>query len=305
MRSTSESRFVPLRIRHHEDAAEPIELLENVAPHLFGPLAQWCHRSISQDSWWKPRTQDQSVAAMCLDLHIQRSEFSFGNEIESLCRPDPDLLLDIVDWILHPENRSAKGARGAFASFAKACIELEEVLYRGGSAWQVADPPHHLMRRVPAELLLEYQRATNHDDPVSEHLRDAWSAAWRHGDPSVVVAYDGAVKAIEGALIPIVIPNDPTATLGKVLTALRAKPAKWSTRFRGESTVSALTAVLDALWKTHARHAQVSPNSLDQAQDAVTIAVAIVALAERGFIAPTATPQPPSARSQEQDRHIR
>ena len=305
MASTSKSRFAPLQTRHSEDAAESVELLENVAPHLFGPLVQWCHRSISQDSWWKPRTQEQSIAAMCLDLHIQRSGISFGNEIESLCRPDPDLLLDIADWILHPENRSAKSTRGAFAGFAKACVELEEVLFRGGSTWQVADPPHRLMRRVPEELLLEYQRATSHRDPVSEHLRDAWNAAWRHGNPSVVVAYDGAVKAIEGALIPIVIPNDPTATLGKVLTALRAKPAKWSTRFRGEGTVSALTALLDELWKTHARHAQVSPNSLDQAQDAVTVAVAIVALAQRGFIAPTATPHLPSGLSQEHGRDIR
>ncbi|MYD72746.1 MAG: hypothetical protein F4Y11_00205 [Chloroflexi bacterium] len=158
---------------------------------------------------------------------------------------------------------------------------------------------------MPEELLLEYQRATSHNDPVGEHLRDAWNAAWRHGDPNVVVAYDGAVKAIEGALIPIVIPDDPAATLGKVLAALRSKPTKWDTRFRGEGTVSALTALLHALWKTHARHAQVSPNSLDQAQDAVTVAVAIVALAQRGFIAPTVTPQPPGALSQEQGRDVR
>ncbi len=227
---------------------------------------------------------------MCLDLRQIRSDFSFGNEIETICTGDPDLLLDIVDWILHPQNRHGAAAEGAPGAFATACTDLEEILFRGGSAWQVADPPNQIIRRLPKELVSEFEEVTSYNDPVSEHLKDAWTAAWRHDDPSAIEAFDGAVKAIEAVLVPIVIPNDPSPTLGKVLSALRAKPEKWDTRFRGAETVEALTAMLDELWKAHSRHAGMKPNSLDQSQDAVTIAVTITSLVRRRFIAPVGNP---------------
>lgn len=284
MAGTAKQRFIPLRARHDSEAAKAMVLLEDVPPHLFGPLAQWCHTAFWQDSWWKGRTTTKAIAEMCLDLQLERSGFSIGNEIKALCKSHPDRFLDIVDWILHPQNRHGIAAERAPVAFATASTDLEEILFRGGSAWQVADPPNQLIKRVPEELISEFQQATIHNDPVSEHLRDAWNAAWRHDDPSAVEAYDGAVKAIEGILIPIVIPNDPTATLGKVLNALRDKPEKWDTRFRGAETVEALTAMLDELWKAHGRHAGMAPNSLEQAQDAVTIAVAVVTLTRRGFL---------------------
>ena len=287
MAGNVKSRFRSLRDRHDKDAADSVVLFDDVPAHLFGPLAEWCHRTILHGQWWKPGTPDSAIGDMCLDLHLVRSELTIGNEIVSLCGNDHARLLDIADWILHPENRHERTTDYARSGFGRACDALEDVLFRAGSAWQVADPPVQLVRRVPKELETEFQQATTQNDPVSEHLQNAWDAAWRRDDPSAVEAYDGAIKAVEGALIPIVIPNDPTATLGKVLAALRAKPAKWDTRFRGEETVKALTALLDELWKTHGRHAQMSPNSLEQSQDAVTVAVAVVALVRRGFIAPS------------------
>ncbi len=290
MAGTANQRFIPLRARHDGEAAKPIVLSEDVAAHLFRPLVKWCATAFSQDRWWKGRETAKAIAEMCLDLQLERSEFSFGNDINGLCKSHPDRLLDIVDWILHPQNRHGTAAEGAPGAFASACIDLEDILFRGGSAWQVAEPPNQLIKRVPEELVSDFQKATIINDPVSEHLKGAWNAAWRHDDPSAVEAYDGAVKAVEAVLVPIVIPNDPTATLGKVLNAMRDKPGKWDTRFRGEETVEALTAMLDELWKTHGRHAGMATNSLEQAQDAVTIAVATAALVRRGFIVPTGKP---------------
>ncbi len=286
MAGTGKQRFIPLGARHNGEAAKPIVLFEDAPAHLFNPLAEWCAGAFWQDSWWKGRTRTKAIAEMCLDLQLKRSEFSFGNEVEDLCKSHPDRLMDIVDWILHPQNRHGAAAEGAPGAFATACTDLEEILFRGGSAWQVADPPNQVIRRLPEELVTEFEDATSHNDPVSEHLWDAWNAAWRHGDPSAVEAYDGAVKAIEAVLVPIVIPNDPSATLGKVLSALRAKPEKWDTRFRGEETVAALAAMLNELWRTQVRHhkSEYLENTLEEAQDAVTIAVAVVGLCRRGFL---------------------
>ncbi len=164
--------------------------------------------------------------------------------------------------------------------------ELESILFEGRSALAVGEPPDHLIERLPRELVEEFEGAIAKDDEISGYLRKAWSAAWRRDNPSAKEAYDAAVKALEAILAPIVIPNESKPTLGKIIGELGAKHnnGKWTTRFRQDETVQTLKALLDELWKSDSRHAGMPPNSLEQAQDAVTIAVAVVALVRRGFL---------------------
>jgi hypothetical protein len=290
MAGNGKSRFKSLRARHDKDATDSMVLFENVPPHLFAPLSQWCDDAFWNNDLGGASAQERAVGDMCIDLHLEPPIPFMYPLAESLCKRDPDRLLDIVDWILHPENRQRMASEYDRSQYDIACNRLEDVLFRSGSAWQVDDPPNQLIKRIPKELDTEFQQATIQNDPISEHLRDAWDAAWRHDDPSEVEAYNSAVKALEASLAPIVIPKSSTATLGTIISALKSKPKKWDTRFRGEETVQALSGMLEELWKTNSRHAGMPPNSLEEAQDAVTIAVAVVALVRRGFVKPTTNP---------------
>ena len=240
---------------------------------------------------------------MCLPLRLGR--FVYLADLKREVDRNPDLLLDMVDWLLHDEYSKLGTRRHPFSDdfdpnreerFSESLEELEYMLLHGGTWWTIANPPDRLLRRVPIELESIYARATEEEDPTSDSLRSAWIAAWRRDDPSPVEAYDGAVKAIESILVPIVIPKHPMPTLGRVSDALKAKPDKWDTRFRGAETVTALADMLDELWKSHGRHGGMPTNDLEQARDAVTIAVAVVAMVRRGFLTLVDDPQPPNNR---------
>ena len=193
--------------------------------------------------------------------------------IMAITRKDDDMLLNIADYLLASQLVRDDAAAG-----------LRRLLSGSESAWQVNEAGSGLALRVSAEEEFSFHQSSEAHYPYSHHLQLSWEAAWRRNNPSASEAYDSAVKAIESILAPIVTPADPIPSLGKIIPALRDKPEKWNTRFRGAETVKALTAMLDELWKTHSRHAGMPLNSLKQAQDAVTIAVAVVGLVRRGFL---------------------
>ena len=193
--------------------------------------------------------------------------------IMATTRNDDDMLLNIADYLLASQLVRDDAAAG-----------LRRLLSGSNSAWQVNEAGSGLALRVSVEEELSFLQSSEAHYPYSHHLQLSWEAAWRRNNPSASEAYDSAVKAIESILAPIVTPADPSPSLGKLIAALRDKPDKWNTRFRGAETVSALSAMLGELWKTNSRHAGTQPNNLEQAQDAVTIAVAVVGLVRRGFL---------------------
>ena len=240
---------------------------KDVEPHLELPLWEWCSRYL-----YDPLKPNLSSRRMCIALRLE--EHSLGAEITG----NPDLLLDVVDWLLR------------FAAFSgcndPGVAPLEQMLDEGGSAWRVAPDGKSLIERTLDAEHAAVELATQGDDQIAADINTAWNAAWRRQDPSAVEAYVAAVKAIEGMLAQIVTRDDPVPSLGKMISALRAKPEKWDTRFRGVETVEALTAMLDEVWSTHNRHGVWGrvPNTLDEARDAASIAVAVVGLCRRDFL---------------------
>ena len=215
------------------------------------------------------------------------------SDLKDFAFQDPNVLLDMVDWILREQhNESIRKRRNLLFltdPFGKIRIDaaiddMRSLLLDAGSAWKVAEPPDHLELRVLESLEEVFRTAVSEDDEISQHLTNAWDAASRRNVPSIDEAYRNAVKAVESVLVQIVTPADPKPSLGKMISALRDKPEKWETRFRGVESVNALAATLDELWMTDSRHAGMPPNSLEQAQDAVAIAVAVVSLVRRGFL---------------------
>jgi hypothetical protein len=130
---------------------------------------------------------------------------------------------------------------------------------------------------------------------AGDHLSKAWANAFGRS-PQPDCAYAEAVKAVEAVAIPVVTPKDPTPTLGKVISALRTKPAAWvfvleepvSGRIGAETHapsidgVNVLALTLDLLWRNHVdRHAASDnqpgrPVSRAQAEFAVHLAIPLV-----------------------------
>ena len=264
--TTEPKPYVPFTAQQGFETYEIPTLDEHVTPHLARPLWKWCEQQLRRDY--------DEIGRMGLRMRLVLSENPM-QDLLSMVNKSNDVLLNIVHWIVSESRLWTYDPRG-----------LNGILTNGGSAW-IADYDAKVLRRRLSrdeEESLRYSLAPG--DATATHLREAWTAAWRREDPSAVEAYDRAVKSLESILAPIVIPNHPTPTLGKVIKALRDKPEKWDTRFRGSPTVEALAAMLDEVWKTQVRHgkSEYLDNTLEEAQDAVTIAVAVVGLCRRGFL---------------------
>ena len=293
---TTEDRRYTLLLQRH-GIRERVPALWKSVPSLEGDLLEeWCRQSLRAnfnslyDTYIYHDTYIIREAGVALARNLgvdlpYNCGISYGEDYEILTpRPvhiiietaegDRDQLLNILDYML--------AARLVSESEIE---DLRAHLRDGHSAWQVKDDVSGLTLRVPPEEEEAYQDAIGPGDQASEYLINAWDAARRHNQPSAKEAYGDAVNAIEAVLAPIVIPDDPLPSLGKIIPALRDKPEKWDTRFRGTETVEALEGLLEELWRTNgSRHAGMPANTLEQAQDAVTIAVAVVALTRRGFL---------------------
>lgn len=268
--SSEQRPYTPLRARHGMDLRDYAPRTKDIEPHLHQPLWGWCSEHLFDDYY-------QTLSPQLLSVALRMEECSYS-ALANATDNDPNLLLDMVDCLLR---------FGEFDDHDDSDIVwLEQMLDAGGSVWQVAPDRKSLIERTLEVELTALQLAAQGDDQIAADINAAWKAAWRRQDPSANEAYTAAVKAIEGVLAPIVTPDDLIPSLGKMISALRDKPEKWDTRFRGVETVEALVAMLDEVWRSQHRHGGGSgvPNTLDEARDAVSITVAVVGLCRRGFL---------------------
>ncbi len=125
----------------------------------------------------------------------------------------------------------------------------------GASTWKVAPDRRSLTSRVDPTVEEALSAATSPEDAASAELREAWTRAYgRERDPSD--AWDHAIKAVEALLRPIVSPKDSGATLGKILSALCAKPSKWQFPLESDKRggVETFTNLLELIWPNPDRH---------------------------------------------------
>lgn len=173
---------------------------------------------------------------------------------------------------------------------------LTRALTQGGANYEVVrtDPDSvncQLHRRTTATATTALRAQTAVAGNASTHLDSAWTAAFGpHPDPSK--AYREAVKAVEAAAIPLVMPNNKNATLGTIIGELRANPQKFSVAFaRGASptkggtpldSIEVVVTMCDWLWKNQTdRHGvgeaePLVPITSPQAELAVNMAVTLV-----------------------------
>ena len=303
--ATEEPLYRPLLERSGMRAAQPREPWLHVPELVAGRLSDWCY-AVLRSNFSSLYREDQLIEQLFIqDGGIALAQ-SLGIELPPICwldsnatdpltgqypvrevKPDPlhvimgatdgdnDMLLNIADYMLASD----------FAS-DRAAAELQEFLRNSRSAWRVDIENRELVRRVTDEEEDSYRRAADRGHAAAQDLRKGWRAAWKRAEPSATEAYACAVKAVESVLAEHVTPDDPRPSLGKMRAALRDKPEKWDTRFGGEKTVEVLASLLDELLAAQVRHGgpQHLANTLEEARDAVTIAVAVVGLVRRGFL---------------------
>lgn len=196
-------------------------LHEGVTPWMEQPLWHWIRHSVllKQESSSGRRFEElnrQLVQEMALALQISvdglgeqptydvESELQIEDCIESLYSSQKDL--EIADYLLaHCKNADSQA--------------LEQLLFKSKSVWTVGKRSSKtaLVRRIPTgvqkALDLTLESASKN---AGIDLAHAWENVYGV-DPDPSNAYRLAIRAVEHASIPIILPQDKNATLGKVI----------------------------------------------------------------------------------------
>ncbi len=201
---------------------------------------------------------------------------------------DEEFVLDVVDFLVS-DGEELMGA----------LFELEEILSQGGSAWRVdwEKAPPGLERRLSDEVEALGREVRSGSSPASAHMRDGWGEAFGR-NPHESAAFDSAVQALEAALQPIVLANDGSATLGKIIGEIEKDTSRFQTRLQRAGKpgsdpatadpVLAFVGMLKLVWHSQLdRHGSSNPASptsvsLAEARDAVVLAAVVVHLTTSG-----------------------
>ncbi|MEO3761214.1 hypothetical protein ABGB19_23415 [Mycobacterium sp. B14F4] len=187
----------------------------------------------------------------------------------------------LVDFLLAETGRSY-------------ATSLQDSLLEAGSAWQVGkrNGKVGLVRRLPEGVKVAAQAAFDKPN-AGKRLATAWEDAFGV-NPNPSKAYWFAVKAVEDASAPVVIPNDSAPTLGKVISRMEQGGQFNLPHLRQDpraATHDVLLGMLRMLWVgQHDRHGGLPQSPLPddvtqpEAEAAVMAAVTLVGWFESGHV---------------------
>jgi hypothetical protein len=194
--------------------------------------------------------------------------------------------LDIIDAVLWLTGTVAT----PYAERDDFPRRLEGLLSTGGSAWKVGQAPDgglRLVRRVDETVEAAARSQIERGGNAGRHLHRAWHGVFgRQPNPSH--AYREAVRAVEAAAKPVIIPTDQVATLGKMIDALRDKPSKWTVDVGSIDTVRQM---MESIWTSqldrHGTDDETAPLhvSREEAVAAVYLDVTLVSWFRDGVVA--------------------
>lgn len=212
-------------------------------------------------------------------LDWSRDGESAIQNLRSRMADDREFALDVLDFFVQ---------RVATPDYAD---ELGKILEEGGSEWEVVELPddgRQLAKRVIGPVRETIDSLRNDSERAHHHLSLAWQKlVGRSPDPSG--AYREAIRGVEAAAKPVVTPNDPTATLGKIIRAVRDKPEKWVVVL-DKSSPGQIADMADLIWRGQLdRHGTDDPDTplnvtQEEADAAVHIAISLSRLFAGGAI---------------------
>ncbi len=266
-------------------AVQPDVLHDGVPAWLVGSLIDWLRpRCYSEVIGWGSEPNPERIRELERRLHL------------NLGQATPDLLLDdLLEHLTNDEDRLLRAIGVALGWYGPAdyitieaerdLAELENAFRQSGSAWQVAYSSTRgwgLERRVDETTAEAARVVMSTGGRASDHLAEAWRHLYAR-DPSPGEAYAEAVKAVEAAAIPVVCPNDSSATLGKIIGQLRAALDGWALALEPHDadSIGHLCSMLDLLWRSQRRHGTPDPAtplrvSPGEAEPAVYLAITLV-----------------------------
>ena len=285
--------FVPRSKRGTPAEVEHLAFREDIPDHLVTALDDWIQEQlIVEDFDWMGQRQPTFNGPYLrqIELELQVPLGSDNHMVDRLfyhLRANGDNYWDLVDYLLRSPLSVTSPRVGIYLSPHERAEALENVLSLGRSAWTVRPlgDTHCLERRVDGTAELAALTVIGAAETAGLHLSKAWHLAYGR-IPKPSESYHESIKAVEVAAIPIVVPNDGFATLGKVLGEIRAHPQKCTVTTPASSTAmpdsQLIIAMMDALWTGQAgRHGD--PNlsipavqTCEEARIAVHLAVTLV-----------------------------
>lgn len=239
------------------------DLTENIPRWLYPKLQEWLYQILQ--STYKP-----------IRILQPGQEAYMTNRIMGKVRTDT------VPWLLAPDDSKFLDAIDATIRFNEWRYDhafmdygdpgtLEELLVTANFAWRATWKG--LERRIDATTAEAVGTTIrNATEEAAEHLAAAWAAVYgRH--PDADKAYAEAVKAVEATACRLVLPTNPTATLGQVRNHLRDAPTKWEIVLPDKNgALAPATVVMEmmtALWEgQRSRHAGTPTSRRQQSAEA-------------------------------------
>ncbi len=244
---------------------------EGVPVHLQDALKKWLGPALRDGAQTNEDVDDRAMK-IAVRLRLATPGSSPRLALTNSLLFDPERFLDVLDMALS-------------LSYGHFSDSLNSYLDLGGSVWTVAPDGLSLRRRVTAAEQDAYMAAVTPLDEASDQLKQAWRAAYGR-DPDPSGAWHHSIKAVETLLWSLVIPNNPKATLGLIISALQAKPGKWTFRL-GPAGVEAFTSVLCLIWPNPDRHGSGDSRqpTVEESETVVQTAVAVVGWLRKGALA--------------------
>ncbi|WP_078290927.1 hypothetical protein [Mycobacterium sp. D16R24] len=288
--TTTGEIWLPLGVDGNDEVAEYTALRDDVPDYLYRSLWTWINgkfgvtlRASGGGGF------NVGLARQCervLKISIADSgayAASSFTAVKNAVSGSDTMTWRLVDYLVSINYSSVSGASS-----------LNEMLLESGSSWKVGERAGKigLVKRLPAGVQ-DGAESTFQRGDAGRRLRAAWEAAYGvNPDPSK--AYSLAVKAVEDAAIPVVCPNDRSATLGRVNG--QVKSGSWKLPHLREDanspTHDVLLGMMQTLWVgQHDRHggpsmAGVPAVTQPEAESAVLLAVTLVGWFTTGKVQP-------------------
>jgi hypothetical protein len=255
---------------------------------MFQSVARWVDEVIYVTRGNRSVPSDEILLAAEASLHAmfnwESGAYGARTSALNLMSGDGEFGLDLLDFLLGNVPRARSRA-----------AELNAILIRAGSAWEVQAgtkvagvPNLELVRRAIGPVADAIADTRSLNQRAHAHLVAAWGKLMgRNPDPSG--AYREAIRAVEVVAVPVVAPNDASATLGKIIGELKSAPARWTVDL-AEATPEQVTGMAAMIWQSQFdRHGTPDESvplnvSQEQADAAVHVAIALVRLFAGGHI---------------------
>jgi hypothetical protein len=277
-------RWRPLSVRNDPKSFGAYDALhEGVPPWLRAGAVLWLKSALEQAGNFSDFTTMILVIEQSLQMELDwggRETTAYQSLLNEVAKGG-DRALDILDCALMVTSLSPLGGTVG--------TTLETRLSVGGSAWTVSEDSEGrscLQRRVDEVVERAARGEMERKGNAAHHLHLSWDRLYGR-NPDASSAYREAVRAVEAAAKPVVTPNDPLATLGKMIRAMRDKPSKWVTDLGAINVVADMMA---ELWTSqldrHGTDDETVPLSVSpvQAEAAVHLAVTLVHWFRNGHV---------------------